>query len=165
MNRKDEEVLNPVIIQGVLNQCKIAHIGIHNGEDIYIVPVNYGFTYEDGKITLYTHGAPKGLRWDLMKKNPRVGFELDTGYFLEYRGEDAPEYGNWGSSIIGTGTAIIVEDATEKRRILENLMKVQSGKDFNLDDLDVSHVNVAKIVADQFTCKTTLPLANKRGNG
>lgn len=162
MNRKDEEVLNPKIIADVLEECKIMHIGIHNGEDIYVVPVNYGYVYEDGKLTLYTHGAPRGLRWDLMAKNPRVGFELDTHFNLEDRGDDACEYGNWGSSIIGTGKATIVTDIEEKKQILSNIMKVQAGKDFTFEDRTVMHVNVAKIEAREFSCKTTLPLENKR---
>ena len=36
------------IIREVLEACKIIHIGIQDGDGVYVVPTNYGYTYEDG---------------------------------------------------------------------------------------------------------------------
>ena len=53
------------IIREVLEACKIIHIGIQDGDGVYVVPTNYGYTYEDGELTFFTHGARSGRKWDL----------------------------------------------------------------------------------------------------
>ena len=104
------------IIREVLEACKIIHIGIQDGDGVYVVPTNYGYTYEDGKLTFFTHGARSGRKWDLIQKNPHVGFEIDTGFQLVDGGEVPCNFSNAYGSIIGSGRMSVVKDNEEKCR-------------------------------------------------
>ena len=46
----------------------------------HIIPLNYGYTMEEGKLTFYLHSAVKGNKLDLLRQNPNVCFELDCDY-------------------------------------------------------------------------------------
>ena len=41
-----------------------------DGDEPYVVPMNYGYTLEDGELCIYLHGATVGRKIDIMKKNP-----------------------------------------------------------------------------------------------
>lgn len=145
---------DPVIIKQVLDRCKIIHIGLQDTNRIYVVPTNYGYTYENGHITFYTHGATQGLKWELMQKHPNVGFEIDTGFELVDGGEVACNYSNAYASIIGSGTASLITDIEEKKRIINNIMMVQAGKSFTFTDAMVERLGIAKIEVEEFACKS-----------
>ena len=34
----------------------------------YIIPLNFGYVYKTGILTLYFHGAYKGMKIDILKK-------------------------------------------------------------------------------------------------
>ena len=72
---------------------------------------------------------------------------------VPFEGEVACQYGVCYSSIIGRGTAEIVDDVEEKKRALSILMKTQTGKDFSFDDRMVSIVSVIKIHVSEYTTK------------
>ena len=57
----------------------------------------------------------------LMKTNPRVGFELDTGYRLQ-EGKTACEYSAGFQSIIGNGIVSMIHNNAEKKHALQCLM-------------------------------------------
>lgn len=142
------------IIREVLEACKIIHIGIQDGDGVYVVPTNYGYTYADGKLTFFTHGAKSGRKWDLIQKNPHVGFEIDTGFQLVDGGEVPCNFSNAYGSIIGSGRMSVVEDNEEKCRIMTNLMKVQADRDFSFTPAMVEPLGVAKIEVEEFKCKS-----------
>ena len=49
-----------------------------NDEDVpYIVPVNFGYTFDD-KLILYFHSAKEGKKIELIKKDPHVFIEIDV---------------------------------------------------------------------------------------
>ena len=131
------------IIREVLEACKIIHIGIQDGDGVYVVPTNYGYTYEDGKLTFFTHGAKSGKKWDLIQKNPHVGFEIDTGFQLVDGGEVPCNFSNAYGSI-----------NEEKCRIMTNVMKVQADRDFSFTPAMVESLGVAKIEVEEFKCKS-----------
>ena len=57
MRRKDREVTEMEEIQQIFDECKVCRIGIMDENGPYIVPVNYGYVREEGKVILYIHGA------------------------------------------------------------------------------------------------------------
>ena len=113
---KPRFITDPEIIRKILDRCKIIHLGMQEDGHVYVVPTNYGYTYEDGKLTFYSHGAMEGKKWDIVKKNPEICVEIDTGFEL-VDSQDPCDYGNSYGSIIGTGLATIVEDLQEKKEM------------------------------------------------
>ena len=77
MTRKEREVTDMNEIIKILDKCKILRLGLVDGDEPYIVPMNYGYTMEDGELTLYLHCAPVGRKLDIIRVNPKVFFEMD----------------------------------------------------------------------------------------
>jgi len=152
MTRREREVTDISEKLAILDKCKVLHLGLVDGDEPYVVPMNYGYVYEDEKLTLYLHGAKRGRKIDLMQKNPKVFFEMDCD-ITPFEGEIACQYGITYASIMGRGVAEIVEDVEEKKKGMSVLMKTQTGKDFEFEDKMVAFVNVIKITASSFTAK------------
>ena len=92
---------------------EILRIGFYDKDEIYIVPVNYGFSYNNEKYIFYFHGAKAGRKYELAKLNPKVGFEIDGKYSL-VTGDIACDYTAYYQSVIGNGILSIVENTEEK---------------------------------------------------
>ena len=152
ITRREREVTDLEEIIGILNRAKIVHVGMIDGNRPYVVPMNYGYTLENGKLTLYLHGAKEGRKLDILRENPNVFIEIDTD-IVPFEGHTACHYGICYSSVMGEGTAEIVEDSEEKKEALSILMKTQTEKDFTFTDRMVSIVTVIKIHVDEFTAK------------
>ena len=80
MRRRDREVTDEKEIQEILDEGKVLHIGMHDGDGIYILPMNYGYVIEDGRLIFYLHGSLEGKKWDLLRKNGNVFVEMDCDH-------------------------------------------------------------------------------------
>ncbi len=152
MTRREREVTDINEIVKILDKAKIAHIGLVDDGMPYVVPMNYGYTLIDGKLTLYLHGATEGRKIDIIRKKPDVFAEIDCD-IEAFEGDIACRYGITYSSIMAEGTAHILDDIDEKREGLKALMKTQTGKDFEFTDKMVNVVSVIRIDVKEFTAK------------
>lgn len=152
MTRRELEVTDPQVIRGILDQSKILHLGLVDDGMPYIVPMNYGYVMEDGKPVIYLHGAAKGYKLDVIRKNPVCCFEMECEV-APFEGKIACQYGTSYYSLMGRGKAVIVEDAEEKVKAMSILMKTQTGKDFEFTDRLVSVVSVIRIDVSDYTAK------------
>ena len=133
MTRREREVTDINEIIRILDKAKVLHLGLVDGDEAYVVPMNYGYTMDNGRLTVYLHGARRGRKLDLIRANPKVFFEMDCD-ITPFEGEIACKYGITYSSIMGKGIAEIVEDVEEKKKALSVLMKTQTGKDFEFEE-------------------------------
>jgi uncharacterized protein len=65
--------LNPGEIEDLINHQFIGRIGCHADDTTYVVPVSYAY---DGTY-IYGHGL-EGMKINMMRKNPKVCFEVDN---------------------------------------------------------------------------------------
>lgn len=154
MRRQDREVTGIENLLGIIQACTVCRLGMADDGIPYIVPLNFGYEYRDDTLTLYFHGAREGKKIDILKKNNRVCFEMDTGHRLT-PGDAACDYGFNYASVIGFGTVEFIEEATEKIRGLNLLMKHQTGedRDFTYNEAQLRAVAVYKLRAETFTGK------------
>lgn len=152
ITRREREVTDLNEIIGILDRAKIVHVGMIDGEYPYVVPMNYGYTMENGKLTLYLHGATRGRKLDVLRENPKVFVEIDTD-IVPFEGAAACQHGVCYSCVMGEGVAELVEDVEGKKAGLQILMKTQTGKDFTFVDKMVGGVTVIKIHVSEFTAK------------
>ena len=152
MTRRERQVTDINEIIKILDNSKVLHLGLVDGDEPYVVPMNYGYTYENKKLTIWLHCARQGKKLDIMKVNPKVFFEMEYG-ITPFEGEVACKYGITYSSIMGRGVATIIEDVETKKIALSSLMKTQTGKDFEFDDRMAEVVGVVKIDVLEFTAK------------
>ena len=152
MTKREFQVTDPQQIQAILDTAKVLHLGLCVDNEPYVVPMNYGYIMVGGKLVLYLHCATQGKKLDMIRANPRVFFELDCDR-MPFEGEKPCQYGLVYSSVMGRGTARILEDTEEKIRAMTLLMKTQTGKDFDFTDRLVSIVSVIRIDVAEYTAK------------
>ena len=152
MTRREREVTDIGEIIKILDNAKVLHLGMVDGDEPYVVPMNYGYTLEDGKLTIWLHGAKRGRKLDVMRAYPMVFFEMEYG-ITPCEGEIACKYGITYSSLMGRGVAEIVEDIEEKKSALSFLMKTQTGKDFEFEDKMAAVVSIIRIDVSEYTAK------------
>ena len=152
MTKRERQITDPKQIEAILDASKVLHLGLAVDNEPYVVPLNYGYTMEDGKLVIYLHGAQRGKKLDMIRSNPRVFFEMDCDR-VPFDGVMPCQYGMVYSSIMGRGLAHIVEDVEEKKKAMTILMKTQTGKDFTFEDRLVSMVAVIRIDVAEYTAK------------
>lgn len=153
MRRQDRRITDPAMICAVLDKCRTLHLGLVEDGRAYIVPLNYGWTEENGRYILYAHSAAEGRKIDLIRGGADVGFEMETG--VEYFDADtACGWGNRYESIIGEGRATLLSTPEEKRQALAAIMAHYSAhRDYTFEDAMVDPVQVIKIDVTALSCK------------
>ena len=152
LTKREARVTDPEQVLHILDTAKVLHLGLAVDNEPYVVPMNYGYAMEDGKLTLYLHSAVKGKKLDMIRANPSVFFSIDCDR-MPFEGRVPCQYGLVYSSVMGRGTATIVEDVEEKKQAMTLLMKTQTGKDFTFEDRLVSIVAVIRIDVEEYTAK------------
>ena len=124
MRREEREITDRGQIEALLKRAKVCRLAMSNGDQPYLVPLSHG--YQGGH--LYFHAALKGQKVEMLRRNPRVCFEVDLD--CELIEADSPcELGLKYRSVIGFGTARFVEDEGGKREALAVIVRQQSGRD------------------------------------
>jgi len=152
MTKRELQITDPEQILAILDTAKVLRLGLAVNNEPYIVPMNYGYIMEDGKLTLYLHSGLKGKKLDMIRMNPRVFIELDCD-LTPFESEKPCQYGLSYSSIMARGEAHIVEDVEEKMAAMTALMKTQTGRDFSFNERLVSMVAVIRVDVSEFTAK------------
>lgn len=152
LTKRESRVTDPTEIIRILDTAKVLHLGLAVDDEPYVVPMNYGYTMEDGRLTLYLHSAVKGKKLDMLQANSKVFFEIDCDR-MPFEGRVPCQYGMVYSSVMGRGSAAIVEDVEEKMQAMSILMKTQTGKDFTFNERLVSIVTVIRIDVTEYTAK------------
>ena len=153
MRRNDREIQGEDRIK-IIERCKHCRIGLSENDNPYIVPLNYGYSYENDKLTLYFHGAREGKKIDVLKNNNKACFEIDCDTQL-IEGENACKYGYEFRSIVGFGKILLLETHAEKTEGLNKIMKHQAGENINytFGENELKNVFVLKMEVEEFTGK------------
>jgi uncharacterized protein len=118
MRRNDREIKDIKEINGIIRRCRVCRLAMCEDGQPYIVPLNFGY---DGRF-LYFHAAPEGRKIDIIKKNNRVCFEFDILHDI-VTAQQPCDCGAKYESVIGSGTAEIVDDLEAKKEALEWIMR------------------------------------------
>lgn len=159
MRRKDREVTDAAKIEDIIRQCSCCRIGFCDDGEVYIVPLNFGYEIVNDIYIFYFHGAKEGRKIELIRKNPHVGFEMDTDAAVYKKGESdlACTYTARFQSVIGNGIVQTVSETEEKRHGLALLMAHSTGKsDFTFDEKAVETVSVFRLTVMKLSCKEHL---------
>lgn len=153
MRRSDREITNKKAIEEFVAEEQILRIAFYDAGDIYIVPVNYGYLYENDTYSFYFHGAKAGRKYQLSKSKPIVGFEIDGKYRL-LENEMACDFSAAFQSVIGTGTLQLVDDIEEKKIGLNTIMRqTTQHSEWSYTDKMLEAVAVYKLEVYKISCK------------
>lgn len=151
MRKRNREITDINDLLAVIGRCDTCRVAFQTEGAPYIVPMNFGFHYAGGRLTLYFHCATEGHKLELLRRSPLVGFEMDGAHELK-TGALACEYSMNFESVIGTGKLYLIEDTEEKLRGLSRLMEhYHGGTDFSPDA--VVHTAVLRLEVDEFCGK------------
>lgn len=122
LRRSAREITEPGELDAILSEAKLLFLALADTPAPYVLPVCFGVV--DG--ILYVHGAREGAKIDLLTAHASVGFSAATEMSV-VAGNAACGFSCTGRSIVGTGTARIVEDDEERRRGLDAIMRHCTG--------------------------------------
>lgn len=148
MRRKEKEIQEKSDIEEIIRKAFVCRLAMFDGDQPYIVPLCFG--YRDN--TLYFHGARKGKKLDIIKKNHKVCFEFDENVEL-IKAEKPCEWGIKYQSVIGFGKAVILENPDDKQKALEIIMAQYSNKSYSFPDNATEKTALIKVEIENMTGK------------
>ena len=154
MRRKDREITDINKIFEIVDKCNICRIAMIDGDEPYIVPMNFGFSQKE--MCLYFHCAREGRKIDILQVNPKVCFQMDTDYSLIVT-EIAVECTSNFNCIMGTGNIEFIENRDEKIFALDKLMEKDTKKpSWDYPEEMLNMVCVFKLKIDKISCKSKI---------
>lgn len=118
----------------------------------YLVPMNFGYIFQNDQLVLFFHCAKKGEKLNILKNNPSIFFEMDTEHCL-IESEIPCQNGFAYASVMGNGTASFPTEFEEKATALNQIMLHQSGKSFHFNEQMTNSVTIIKVTVNEFTGK------------
>jgi nitroimidazol reductase NimA-like FMN-containing flavoprotein (pyridoxamine 5'-phosphate oxidase superfamily) len=148
MRKAEREIKDRGELEDVIRRAEVCRLGMVDHGEAYIVPMNFG--YRDG--CMYFHCAREGRKLDMIRKNPKVCFELEADVCL-VKGEKACQWSTSFESVIGWGTATIVLDEKEVREGLEVLLAHYTEGPYDFDPGSLSLTVLIKLKVERMTGK------------
>ncbi|MHB0935992.1 MAG: pyridoxamine 5'-phosphate oxidase family protein [Armatimonadota bacterium] len=148
MRRADKAITDLTEIEAIIRRAQVCRLGMCDGSRPYIVPMCFGLT----ENRLYLHSAGEGHKIDVLRVNPNVCVEFD----IDQEVVPAPAACRIGMkyrSVIGYGTATIVEDPEEKRRGLEAIVLQYADRCEGMTEQAVAHTTIIRVDVQEFTGK------------
>lgn len=133
-------------IEAIIRKATVCRLGLIDGDTPYVVPLCFGYR----RGTLYFHTSPKSPKLDMIRKHPRVCFEMDVA--TEPVAAEKPcDWNMHYASVIGFGTATLVEDASEKRDALTAIMDQYTSGPYEFPEKKIAITAVIKVTVDRMT--------------
>ena len=132
MRRNDREITDSREILSIVNECKVIRLAMLDEQGLpYIIPLNFGYRFADGVFTFYCQMDCRG--------------ELQSA-------DHACGYGYYYASVIGSGTAELIEGA-EKLDALSALMRHMAGREDTFTEEQARGVAVLAIRVRSLSAK------------
>jgi len=106
----------------------------------YVVPLSFGY---DGCF-LYFHTACEGKKIDIIRRNNRVCFEFDILHDI-ITSEQACSWGAKFESVIGSGTAEILDTLETKNEALEWIMRQYGSGNWDFTEKMLNKILVIRV--------------------
>lgn len=150
MRRKEKEIRDRQRIEEIMKKALVCRLAMCDDGAPYLVPVNFG--YENNAI--YIHSAYEGKKIDILRKNNRVCFEMETNVQL-VSADAACDWGTLYASVIGCGRAEFIEDEEGKRKGLEIIFRHYSDGVCEFKEKGFRKALVIKIEIESLTGKSS----------
>lgn len=149
MRKHRQEITAHAVLEEILAGAVICRLAMNDGDMPYLLPFNFG--YRNG--FMYIHSAPEGKKIELLRKDPRVVFEVEDGVEIT-TGDKACQWSTRYRSVTGYGHVEIVADEAGKQEGLEVIMARHGAP--QLVDFDAGNMKrmvILKVRIDSMTGK------------
>lgn len=155
MRRKEREVTDKKEMIDILDECNTMHVAFSGVESPYVVPLSFGYSFDNDMLVLYFHCAKAGMKLDILKTDSKVSFACDT--FLGYE-RTAHGITTRYKSVIGFGTCTVLK---EKKEILQGMRFITDHcgfSDYPVEGCaELAHLTVCRINVSSMSGKRNLP--------
>lgn len=134
------EIKDQTEIDDIIRSAKVCRLGMSVDDQPYVVPLCFG--YEAG--SLFFHSAGEGKKLDMLEVNSNVCFEFDLDPAL-HQADKPCDWGMTYRSVIGFGTASIVDDLEVKRQGFDAIMRQYSDGSFTYPDGELKGTSIIKV--------------------
>lgn len=150
MIRKDREITEYADIVKIVQRCHVCRLAFNDRQEgyPYVVPMNFGVAYNNEKLILAFHCAKRGKKLDLLQADNHVAFEMECDVQLVYNHLHHHNTDIF-KSVIGHGTAEIVNDVTEKENLLQAIVDRYHKEKVKVTSNDVSRCLIFKVLVTQ----------------
>lgn len=148
MRKAEREIKDRDEIEALLREANLVYLGLWDGEQVYVVPLNYGYRGN----ALYVHSALEGRKIDLLKRHPQVSFTITVRQGI-IEGEKGCAWSNAFCSLMGTGKAVFLEGLEAKTDGLNALMAQFTDKPQEYSDEVIAKTAVIRIDIEELTGK------------
>lgn len=147
-------------IEEILQKCTTCRIAMIVEGRPYIIPMVFGYRWDNEGLTLYFHCGLRGLKNRGLRENPLICFEMDIEGELMGSGPVANRYSRAFSSIVGEGRVEFASDLDERRRGFAYIMRHQTGRDdFIYENAYLAVAEVFRLRVENFRATRKLPPA------
>ena len=129
--------------ESLISKAKVCRLGLADENQPYVVPLCFGYQGN----TLYFHTGKKGRKMDILKKNPKVCFEMELDVEI-FPAENPCKWNMRYKSVVGFGRALVLEDPAEKREALDIIVKHYGGTPAAYDEKLITGLAVIKVEID-----------------
>jgi len=158
MRQAARQVTERAVICAMLDQMDTIYVGISDEPAPYVVPLNFGYTFEED-LVFYFHCAKSGHKMVLLEKNPHVC--VTASRFMSYAGGSVKGHMHDYRSVIARGTAQEIDVRKEPeafRSALESLLVHNRRDPADAASPMTRHIRLWRIVcrADDVTAKAEI---------
>lgn len=147
---KNRQITKIPEMEDIINEADVCTMAMVDGDKPYLLPFN--FAYKDQ--TIFLHCDTKGFKLDLLKKNPAVCINFNTGNELFHRHKQVGC--SWGmkyKSVNSFGNIEFIENYDEKYSVMKLFMLKYAGEDYEFSEPSIKNVVVMKMTVKEFTAK------------
>ena len=149
MRRKDLEVKGRENIEAIIRRCRSLRIGMIEGGRPYVIPMIFGYEWNDEGLFIYIHCGLKGRKAEGLKQGSLVCFEMDIDEGLMGQGSLANTYTRAFSAVMGEGIIEYAVNEEEKLRFFKYMMYHQTGREgFSFEAAYLAVTKVFRIKVD-----------------
>lgn len=160
MRRKEREITDEQEIKAILEKAQIGHLALCDGDQPYVIPMNYGIEWGN-LMKIYFHCGMEGRKLDIVKKNNKVCFQVDVdNEFI--MGKLACSCSFNYRSIIAFGTIKIVTIREEVINGLNFIMAQYTGNsNYEYNETALKMTTVLEMTVLEMTGKKKMVKPNK----
>ena len=137
-------------MEKIINEAQVCYLGMSEDDNPYVLPMN--FIYDSGAF--YLHAALEGHKLEVLKGNPKVCINFNTGNELFHRHKEVGC--SWGmkfKSVNAYGKACFIEDYAEKYRVMQLFMLKFSGESYEFSEPSIRNVAIIRVDVEKITGK------------
>jgi nitroimidazol reductase NimA-like FMN-containing flavoprotein (pyridoxamine 5'-phosphate oxidase superfamily) len=150
MNLRPRMLTKNEEIEKIIHEAQVCYVGMSEEGAPYVLPMNFAF--EPGFV--YLHAAPEGHKLDVLRANPRVCLNFNTGNEIFHRHKEvACSWGMKFKSVNVFGEAQFIDDYDEKYRIMQLFMIKYAGESYEFSEPSIRNVAVIRISIEKITGK------------